>query len=569
MCIRIEQAATSDEKESKTTGGFHDWLFLFRATVQNGVCLSVKVGIDFGTTRIVVAAVDRGNYPLVNFDTPDGNSRDWFPPLFAVRGETRVYGWEAWMKQGQPEWTVVRSLKRCLKDAGPETRIEIAGQSLEVRQLLREMMAALRLQLREHSTLRDDGNQPLEAMLGVPANANSNQRFLTTEAARDAGFEVLGLLNEPSAAAVEFAHRDLVTRKRDSPGRLLVYDLGGGTFDASLIELGDGEHSIVASDGIPNLGGDDFDEILAELALDAADISREHRDSLSANEWFILVDECREKKESLSPNTRKLNLDLDRVRPNWPEVSVNASLFYDRCRSLIESTRSVVDDLLAAHPERPVESLYITGGGSELPPVARILRENYGRRVRRSAYMRSATAIGLAVRADTRSGFTLRDRFMRNFGLWREADHGHGIIFDLVFPRGTELPGPKQPPLRSVRSYRPAHNIGHFRFLECARLANDGRPVGEISDWDDIRFPFDPDLQDRADLLGVSVMRTPATSNFLVEETYTCDSSGNLAVAISNKSTGYEKKFRLGRWSEKQSKIKIMPSRTATRVNSK
>jgi molecular chaperone DnaK (HSP70) len=523
----------------------------------------VKIGIDFGTTRIVVAAVDRGNYPLVNFEAPDGNSRDWFPPLVAVRGETRVYGWNAWHVQGQPGWTIVRSLKRCLKDAGPETRIEIGSQSFEVRQLLREMMAALRVQLREHSTLPEDGNKPLEAMLGVPASANSNQRFLTTEAAREAGFDVLGLLNEPSAAAVEFAHRDLMNRKSRSAGRLLVYDLGGGTFDASLIELGDGEHSIVASDGIPTLGGDDFDEILAELALEAAGISLDEKVTLSAAEWFVLLDECRERKEALSPNTRKLTVDLERVRPNWREVPVAANVFYQRCRPLIESTRRVVDELLAIQPQRPIDSLYVTGGGSELPPVARILRETYGRRVRRSAYMRSATAIGLAIRADTHSGYVLHDRFMRNFGLWREADEGRGVVFDLVFSRGTELPSPKQPPLRSVRSYRPAHNVGHFRYLECARLAEDGRPVGEITDWDDIRFPFDPGLEDRTDLAAVSVRRTPATANFVVEETYTCDSSGNLAVAISNKSTGYEKRFRLGRWSERQ--LKTLSSRAAKR----
>ncbi len=524
----------------------------------------MKVGIDFGTTRIVVAAVDRGNYPLVNFETPEGNFRDWFPPLIAVRAETRLYGWDAWLAQGQPGWTILRSLKRCLKDAGPETRVEIGSQAFEIRQLLSEMMAALRLQLRDHSTLPDDANKPLEAMLGVPASANSNQRFLTTEAAREAGFDVLGLLNEPSAAAVEFAHRDLVNRKGRSGGRLLVYDLGGGTFDASLIELGDSEHSIVACDGIPTLGGDDFDEILAELALDAAAIPLDEINTLSAAEWFVLLDECRERKEALSPNTRKLTVDLERVRPAWREVSIGASAFYERCRPLIESTRRVVDELLAVHAQRPIDSLYVTGGGSELPPVARILRENYGRRVRRSAYMRSATAIGLAIRADAQSGYVLQDRFMRNFGLWRETDEGRGIVFDLVFSRGTELPSPKQPPLRSVRSYRPAHNLGHFRYLECARLAEDGRPVGEITEWDDIRFPFDPGLEGRPDLAAVPVNRTPATSNFLVEETYTCDSSGNLAVAIFNKSTGYGKKFRLGRWSEKQPKI--LSSRAAKRT---
>ena len=307
----------------------------------------MKVGIDFGTTRIVVEAVDRGNYPLVNFEAADGNSRDWFPPLVAVRGDTRVYGWSAWLMQGQAGWTIVRSLKRYLKDAGPETRIDIAGQSLEVRQLLREMMAALRQQLREHSTLPDDGNKPLEAMLGVPASANSNQRFLTTEAAREAGFDVLGLLNEPSAAAVEFAHRDLVNRKSRAAGRLLVYDLGGGTFDASLIELGDAEHSgensIVASDGIATLVGDDFDEILADLALEAAKVSPKEKASLTAAEWFILLDECRERKEALSPNTRKITVDLERVRHNWHEVSVSTAVFYEQCRPLIESTRRVVD----------------------------------------------------------------------------------------------------------------------------------------------------------------------------------------------------------------------------------
>lgn len=520
----------------------------------------MKVGIDFGTTRIVVAAVDRGNYPLVNFETADGHVRDWFPPLIAVRGPTRAYGWEAWRVQGEPGWTVIRSLKRCLKDAGPQTRVQIGDQSFEVNQLLRELMETLRMQLREHSTLSDSRGEPTEVMLGVPANANSNQRFLTTEAAREAGFEVLGLLNEPSAAAVEFAHKN---RKHRSEGWLMVYDLGGGTFDASLIELGDASHSIVASDGIPTVGGDDFDEILAELALTAAGIPHDEQESLSPAEWFTLLEECREKKEALNPNTRKATIDLERVRPSWREVSIAATVFYERCRPLIESTRSVVEQLLSGHPERSIDTLYVTGGGSELPPVARILREEYGRRVQRSAYMRSATAIGLAIRADAKSGFVLHDQFMQNFGLWRETDEGRGVVFDIVFRRGTELPEAKQPLLRHRLSYHPAHNVGHFRYLECARLAVDGRPVGEITEWDEIRFPFDPILQDRVDLAAVPVRRTPATANFLVEETYTCDSNGNLAVAISNKSTGYEKTFRLGRWSPKPTKIS--PSRAKAR----
>ena len=254
-------------------------------------------------------------------------------------------------------------------------------------------------------------------MLGVPANANSNQRFLTEEAATAAGFTVIGVMNEPSAAAIEFAYRNSAERKHRAGSGLLVYDLGGGTFDVSLVTLGETEHTVEASDGIPNVGGDDFDEILADLALETAAPTA----SLSAFERRMLLDECREKKESLNPNTRKITIDMERVRPDWEQVTIPAETYYERCRPLIESTRAIVENLLAAHPDSQLDTLYVTGGGSELPSVARILRESFGRKVRRSAYMRSASAVGLAIRAAAGAD-RIHERFNQNFGIWREAD---------------------------------------------------------------------------------------------------------------------------------------------------
>ena len=218
---------------------------------------------------------------------------------------------------------------------------------------------------------------------------------MTEEAAQEAGFTVLGLLNEPSAAAIEFAHRNSDERKSRAGSTLMVYDLGGGTFDVSLVTMGETEHTVVASDGIPDLGGDDFDEILAALALEALG----DHSALTAPEQYRLLEECREKKESLNPNTRKVTIDMDRVRAGWEQVTIPVDVYYERCRPLIESTRTVVENLLAAHSDRALDTLYVTGGGAELPPVSRILRENFGRKVRRSAYMRSASAIGLAIRA--------------------------------------------------------------------------------------------------------------------------------------------------------------------------
>jgi molecular chaperone DnaK (HSP70) len=501
----------------------------------------VKIGIDFGTTRVVVAAVDRGNYPLVNFEAPDGQVHDWFPPVAAIKGSTRLYGWEAVAAQKDDGWTILRSLKRNLRGAGPHTEVQVAGESLSLRLLMAEMMMALRKELLEGSNLGADDEEPLEVMLGVPANANSSQRFLTEEAARTAGFTVLGLLNEPSAAAIEFAHRNSAERKGRTGSGLLVYDLGGGTFDVSLVTMGDTEHTVEASDGIPSLGGDDFDEVLAELVLESVG---EHS-PLTPFEKHRLLEECREKKESLNSNTRKVTVDLERVRPEWEEVTIPIDTYYAWCRPLIESTREVVENLLAAQSEHPLDTLYVTGGGSELPPVARILRETFGRKVRRSSYMRSASAIGLAIRASAAAD-KLSEQFNQNFGMWREADHGGSIIFDLIFPRGARLPGPGEAPLRSDRVYHPAHNIGHFRYLECSQLDEHKQPTGEITNWDQILFPFDVRLQDHPNLGAETVSRLREHNDVRVREEYTCDASGNLKVTISTEPAGYAREFSIG-----------------------
>ena len=521
----------------------------------------MKIGIDFGTTRVVVAAADRGNYPLVTFEAPDTRVRDWFPSLLAVSGDERVYGWEALEQHGKPGWTVVRSLKRWLKNADPCTELEVAGQRLNLPQLMTEMMTALRRELMEKSTLRASKYDRLQVMLGVPANANSNQRFLTQEATRAAGFEVLGLMNEPSAAAVEFACRDTVLHNKGgvqngAKGGLLVYDLGGGTFDVSLVALGEAEHSVIASDGIPDLGGDDFDEILALLALEEAGKPEPSEHSLTGEEWYQLFDECREKKEALNPNSRKVTIDLERVRKEWREVSLGADAFYERCRPLVESSRQVVENLLAAYPEHAIDTLYLTGGGSELPSVARVLRETFGRRVRRSAYMRSATAIGLAIRAEGHEDRPLRDQFTKNFGVWREADDGRTIVFDVIFPRGVKLPSRGDEPLRIVRSYRPAHNIGYFRYLECGQLGADHQPEGEISNWDEIRVAFDPKLLNSGDLAEQSVERIAPQQDAWIEEEYTCDANGDVQVRIRNQVTQQTNEFRLGRWSKDRKRMK-------------
>ena len=497
----------------------------------------MRLGIDFGTTRIVVAAADRGNYPLVPFETLD-STFEWFPPLVALRDSERRYGWDAWHAQAYSDWTVVRSLKRYLEDAGPETLLEAGGMTIPLAELLNGVLGELHKQLRAHF----GAAEPLEIMLGVPANANSNQRFLTVDAFRRAGFFVLGLLNEPSAASIEFGHRQKIV------GRILVYDLGGGTFDASLVELDKRTHTVLATEGISTLGGDDFDRVLAEMAVGAEELA-----ALDAASSFRLEEECRRQKEALHPNSRRMVVDLDLIEEGRGQVTVAVADYYERCRPLIEET--VVATVRLAG-DTPIDALYVTGGGSELPLVARMLREEFGRKVKRSEYTRSATAIGLAIQAGVASGYTLREVFTRNFGVWRETESGQRMVFDPIFPRGTRLPAASEPALTVSRRYQPVHNIGDFRYLEAAAVDEHGQPSGDIAVWDEIMFPFDPALASDQTLTGIAVEKSDSAAHQEIEENYACDATGGVTVTIQNTVSNYGREFKLGRWSGKAAVVR-------------
>ncbi|WP_438011583.1 Hsp70 family protein [Sorangium sp. So ce321] len=515
----------------------------------------MRLGIDFGTTRTVVACCDRGNYPVISFLDAAGDTVDFYPSVAAERqGELR-FGFDALAVASDPEWTVLRSFKRVLSGprASPDFEVEIGGTKLRVLDLLTLFLRSLRDAVlnRSNRPRKKDDDGRLICVVATPANAHGTQRFVTLDAFRRAGFEVIALLNEPSAAGFEYTHRhrSTITSKRE---HIVVYDLGGGTFDASLVHMTGRSHDAVTTAGLNHLGGDDFDAVLASMALAAAKVEPE---DLPARALAALADQCREAKERLNPNSRRIVIDLEACLGDLApahEVTISASDFYDQCVPLVEATITAMQpvtarlDAGAGEALADIAGIYVVGGASSLPIVARTLRERFGRRVHRSPYPSAAIAMGLAIAVDEDAGFELSDRLSRHFGVFRESGGGDEVVFDPIFDREARIPSSQEAPVVSRRVYRAAHNVGRYRFVECAALDRLGVPHGDITAFNEVVFPFDRRLRDRAAELAAVTVERMNNEGPLIEEQYAITPHGIVEVTITDVEAGYQRVYQVG-----------------------
>jgi len=470
----------------------------------------MRFGIDFGTTHTVVALVDRGNYPIVSFD-----GGDFIPSIVSAKSGELRFG------VAEPGWQVLRSFKRLLETARAGSTLVLGGEEIWLSDLLTRFLTHVRKQLLNASNAGLKAGESMEVAVSVPANASTAQRLMTLDAYRRAGFDVKAVLNEPSAAGFEYAHRfrETVTSKREY---VLVYDLGGGTFDASLIHMEGRLNEVVTSSGISRLGGDDFDDAIARL------ISKEPSQEL--------LEEVRAQKEALTPNTRKFAAG-DAVLP--------VDDLYAACAPLVEQTLTSMEEAMRdprrgddAVPWGELAGIYVVGGASAFLAVYRRLRERFGtHRVRRSPHPFGSCAIGLAIHLDEGAGYTLTERLSRHFGVFREDEAGALVSFDVLVPKDTPLPSVVS------RRYRAAHNVGHYRFVECGRIDH-GRPEGNLATWDEVFFPFDRALRNQ-DLADIPVERLGEGPE--VEELYNCAADGTVQASLRVLDDGFERTVRLAR----------------------
>ena len=518
----------------------------------------MRFGIDFGTTRTGVAVVEAGNYPIVTFQGAEGRALEWYPSVVAVKGNEQRFGIDALECEFRPGWSTLRSFKRLLSrpDAAMTSPIMVGNEMVPLIDLMTGFLRSLRRDLSQRANLPTPlaEDESVEAFVAVPAHAHSTQRLVTLEAFRRAGFDVVGMMNEPSAAGVEFArrHKNAVTKTR---ARIAVYDLGGGTFDASVVDLGREYHEVVTSAGVGQLGGDDFDHVLMTLAIEAAGLDPRQ---LSAASKLRLHMHCRAQKEGLNPNSHKILVEigphLDQIDrtiaaiPSDATVTLWAKDFYAGCQDLVDRTLEVTHRVVnEAGGADELAAVYVVGGASSLPIVGRALRHEFGRRVRRSPYPAASTAMGLAM-GFAEDGAVVRERLARSFGVFREAQDGTEVTFDPIFDGRAQVPDATDAKTEEIRTYRPVHNIGHFRYVECGWLDERGSPDGDITPFADVLFPFDPALRGRdADELANQPIKRNEGTQPLIEERYSVDDRGVIDLTITDVESGYQARHRIQR----------------------
>jgi molecular chaperone DnaK (HSP70) len=507
---------------------------------------SMRLGIDFGTTRTVVAAAHDGRHPVATFEV-DGDHRGWIPGVAVeVDGEI-VCGWEAVARMADARGAV-RSIKRAITGLAPDDPVEALPSRPSALALVERFARHVCDQIRRASNLAPPEDEPLRAAIAVPANATSRQRWITIEAFRRAGVEIVVVINEPTAAAIEYAHRYLGPENKRSPKRyVVVYDLGGGTFDTSAVSLRGRRFELLATEGIARLGGDDFDEAILRLALEKAGCAH---DTLASPVLARLLDQARAAKEALTERSRHAMVDLAAVLPDAPPVVLDAAAVVAACEPLVAQTVALLDRLFSGLPAHGIDpdnarelgAVYVVGGGASFVGVLRALRARLGRKVQLAPIPHAATAIGLAIAADPESGVYVQEATTRHFGVWREAAGGREKVFDRIFGKDT-LPDGE---FVVHRRYRPRHTVGHLRFLECSELGPDGGPAGALTLWREVLFPYHPALRDREER-ELTVSTDASVFAEEIEEIYRYAPTGEITVRIENRTRGYGRTYELGR----------------------